>query len=310
MCWPSSHPPWPHGAPHTCFACTRPDPTEPYAADGDGNDEDRPGPPRRAAPSSFGSSRGPEWPQPRDSRASGGHRLAKSPNRDDVTEEPNLSLNLVNSSPPEGSLNPTSYPAQPTMTMPTGFVGSRVVLPDGQTDTVALRMPDNLGWKVDIDDGPKQAFKDDDLCPCTAEPGSPLPAAVSGPGALIWMRCANMDEVNHLLASSDPIEIKMRALASQEYLARTGDRCGAHQMLAVKPTGVSVDLAPGWLVSGVTQFPKAEHQRREGVESANRGRGRGCGPRQTGAPAPQQEQQGEAGERARGGRRGGRRGAK
>ena len=59
------------GAPHTCFACTRPDPTEPYAADGDGNDEDRPGPPRRAAPSSFGSSHGPEWPQPRDSRASG-----------------------------------------------------------------------------------------------------------------------------------------------------------------------------------------------------------------------------------------------
>ncbi len=196
------------------------------------------------------------------------------------------------------------------MTMPIGFVGSRVVLPDGQTDTVALRMPDNIGWKVDIDDGPKQAFKDDDLRPFTAEPGPPLPAAASGPGALIGMRCANMNEVNHLLVSSVPIEIEMRALASQEYLARMGDRCGASQMLAVKPTGVGVDLAPGWLVSEVTQYPKAEHQRRERVESANRGRGRGCGPRQTGAPAPQQEQQGEAGERARGGRRGGRRGAK
>ena len=123
-------------------------------------------------------------------------------------------------------------------------------------------------------------------------------------------RCANMDEVNHLLVSSDPIEIKMRTLASQEYLARTGDRCGANQMLAVKPPGVGVDLAPAWPVKEVTQYSKAEHQRRERVASANRGRGRGRGQNQAGAPAPQQEQQGEAGERARGGRRGGRRGAK
>ncbi len=123
-------------------------------------------------------------------------------------------------------------------------------------------------------------------------------------------RCANMGEVNNLLVSSDPIEIKMRTLASQEYLARTGDRCGANQMLAVKPTGVGVDLAPAWPVSEVTQYPKAEHQRRERVASSNRGRGRGRGQNQAGAPAPQQEQQGEAGERARGGRRGGRRGAK
>ncbi len=122
-------------------------------------------------------------------------------------------------------------------------------------------------------------------------------------------RCANMDEVNHLLVSSDPVEIKMRALASREYPARTGDRYGASQLLAVRPPGVGVDLAPGWLVSEVTQYSKAEHQRRERGESANRGRGRGRGLRQPGAPAPQQEQQGGTGERAHGGRRGGRRGA-
>ncbi len=129
-------------------------------------------------------------------------------------------------------------------------------------------------------------------------------------GGLCHCQGANMDEVNRLLVSFDPIEIQMRALASQEYLARTGDRYGASQLLAVKPPGVGVDLAPGWLVSEVTQYSKAEHQRRERGESANRGRGRGRGLRQSGAPAPQQEQQGEAGERARGGRRGFRRGAK
>ena len=109
--------------------------------------------------------------------------------------------------------------------------------------------------------------------------------------------------------SNDGIEIKLRRMAAEEYRARTGDLVGANRMLAVKAPGVGVDLAPGWLVSEVTQYSKVEHQRQERVKASGRGGRRGG--RAAGAyqqQAPQGEQAGGAGERGHGGRggRGGR----
>ncbi len=106
--------------------------------------------------------------------------------------------------------------------------------------------------------------------------------------------------------SNDGIEIKLRRMAAEEYRARTGDLVGANQMLAVKAPGVGVDLAPGWLVSEVTQYSKVEHQRQERVKASGRG-GRGAGQANQ-QQVPQGEQAGGAGERGHGGRggRGGR----
>ncbi len=105
--------------------------------------------------------------------------------------------------------------------------------------------------------------------------------------------------------SNDGIEIKLRRMAAEEYRARTGDLVGANQMLAAKAPGVGIDLAPGWLVSEVTQYSKVEHQRQERVKTSGRGGrrgGRGAG------QACQGEQASGASERGRGGRggRGGR----
>ncbi len=119
-------------------------------------------------------------------------------------------------------------------------------------------------------------------------------------------RCSSAAELNQLLVSNDGIEIKLRRMAAEEYRARTGDLVGANQMLAVKAPGVGVDLAPGWLVSEVTQYSKVEHQRQERVKASGRG-GRGAGQANQ-QQVPQGEQAGGAGERGRGGRggRGGR----
>ena len=110
--------------------------------------------------------------------------------------------------------------------------------------------------------------------------------------------------------SSDGIEIKLRRMAAEEYRARIGDLVGANQMLAVKAPGVGVDLAPGWLVSEVTQYSKVEHQRQERVKASGRGGRRGgrAAGQANQQQAPQGEQAGGAGERGRGGRggRGGR----
>ena len=85
-------------------------------------------------------------------------------------------------------------------------------------------------------------------------------------------------EVSNFLANDDFMEIDLRRLASEEYMARTGDQVGANQMLAVKAPGIGVDLAPSWLVREVTDYRRNDHQRRERVRAnsrpADRGRGR------------------------------------
>lgn len=44
--------------------------------------------------------------------------------------------------------------------------------------------------------------------------------------------------------------------------ARTGDRDAAISMLAIKPTNLSHDIAPSWLVSEVSVFSQSEFKRR------------------------------------------------
>ncbi len=74
------------------------------------------------------------------------------------------------------------------------------------------------------------------------------------------------------LASDDGIEIKMRRLAALVHLKRSGDMVSATRMLAIKPPGTAVDLAPTWLVEDATAYSKAEYQRSQRVKG---GRGRG-----------------------------------
>ena len=90
-------------------------------------------------------------------------------------------------------------------------------------------------------------------------------------------RCRDAQELTQLLATNDDIEIDMRVLAAEEYLARTGDQVGADQMLAIKAPGVGMDLAPEWLVNQVTTYSRNDHQRREHVASGIQLRGRGRG---------------------------------
>ncbi len=77
-----------------------------------------------------------------------------------------------------------------------------------------------------------------------------------------------------VLASVDSLEIKLRRLASYVHMQRTGDLTSAIRMLAIKPPGMSMDLAPEWLVDEATAFSKSEFQR---SQRASRGRGRGRG---------------------------------
>jgi hypothetical protein len=74
----------------------------------------------------------------------------------------------------------------------------------------------------------------------------------------------------HALATEDSLEISLRRLASYVYLRRSGDKSGALHMLAVKPPGSSVDIAPEWLVSSATTHSKVEYQREERVKTTNK----------------------------------------
>ena len=66
-----------------------------------------------------------------------------------------------------------------------------------------------------------------------------------------------------LIARSDTAEVALRRLASYVHEKRTGDRDAATSMLAIKPTNLSHDIAPAWLVSEASLFAQGEHKRRE-----------------------------------------------
>ena len=122
-------------------------------------------------------------------------------------------------------------------------------------------------------------------------------------------QCADAASLNMALATSDSLENKLRRLASEEYWRRTGDRTGANMILAIKAPGISMDLAPKWLIDDVTGYSKAEHQRNERVAAAKRnrrGRGDGRGMRYQPGGDGQDAEAGRGGGGGRGGRRGGR----
>ncbi|OLP95779.1 hypothetical protein AK812_SmicGene22019 [Symbiodinium microadriaticum] len=79
-----------------------------------------------------------------------------------------------------------------------------------------------------------------------------------------------------LIARSDTAEVALRRLASYVHEKRTGDRDAAVSMLAIKPTNLSHDIAPAWLVSEAALFAQGEHKRRERAK-AQRGDGKGSG---------------------------------
>ncbi|CAE7243914.1 unnamed protein product [Symbiodinium sp. CCMP2592] len=77
-----------------------------------------------------------------------------------------------------------------------------------------------------------------------------------------------------LIARSDTAEVALRRLASYVHEKRTGDRDAAVSMLAIKPTNLSHDIAPAWLVSEAALFAQSEHKRRERAK-AQRGDAKG-----------------------------------
>ena len=79
-----------------------------------------------------------------------------------------------------------------------------------------------------------------------------------------------------LIARSDTAEVALRRLASYVHEKRTGDRDAAVSMLAIKPTNLSHDIAPAWLVSEAALFAQSEHKRRERAK-AQRGDSKGSG---------------------------------
>ena len=101
----------------------------------------------------------------------------------------------------------------------------------------------------------------------------------------VWDRAAQIDfavaqcrtdqELMSRLATDDSLEMHLRRLASIKFRIRTGDKTAAAQMLALHAPGSSVDVAPAWLVSDVTQHSKTEHRRDERLASAHKRGGGG-----------------------------------
>ena len=93
------------------------------------------------------------------------------------------------------------------------------------------------------------------------------------------LRGRTQAEAMMLLAGEDHLEIKMRRMAAHVHFGRTNDPVSTAMMLAVRPPGAGCDIAPNWLVSEVTTYSKAEHQRWQRVTQRGRGRGPKGGPK-------------------------------
>ena len=99
----------------------------------------------------------------------------------------------------------------------------------------------------------------------------------------LWNVATNVDfavgrtqtaaELALLLATDDVIEIGMRRLSAHVYETRTGDSTGASAMLALRPPGLDVDVAPSWLVDEVTKHSKTEFDRAQRMRGRGGGRG-------------------------------------
>jgi len=68
-------------------------------------------------------------------------------------------------------------------------------------------------------------------------------------------------EVAATLVESDTAEIRLCRLSSWLHFKRTGDRIAAESLLAIKPPGSMMDIAPAWKVAEASLYSKFEHQR-------------------------------------------------
>ena len=66
-----------------------------------------------------------------------------------------------------------------------------------------------------------------------------------------------------MLGTDDGCEITLRRIAAYVHEKRTGDVDAANSMLAVKPAGSAVDIAPHWLVNEASTYSQSEFRRRE-----------------------------------------------
>ena len=113
----------------------------------------------------------------------------------------------------------------------------------------------------------------------------------------------NHTKALNLIATSDTAEVALRRLASYVHERRTGDRDAAISMLAIKPTNLSHDIAPSWLVSEASVFSQSEYKRRERAktqrgsgstqfQSSEKGKGRGKTKKKQGVSATKPATQG------------------
>ena len=98
----------------------------------------------------------------------------------------------------------------------------------------------------------------------------------------LWQSATEIDfEVDHtpiaqvpsMLAASDGMEIKLRRLAAFEHFWRTHDQSAMLRMLAIRPPGVSGDIAPAWMLKDAIDHSKCDYQQQQRVQGRGRGRG-------------------------------------
>ncbi len=98
----------------------------------------------------------------------------------------------------------------------------------------------------------------------------------------LWQSATEIDfEVDHtpiaqvpsMFAASDGMEIKLRRLAAFKHFWRTGDQSAMLRMLAIRPPGVSGDIAPAWMLKDAIDHSKCDYRQQQRVQGRGRGRG-------------------------------------
>ena len=114
--------------------------------------------------------------------------------------------------------------------------------------------------------------------------------------------CKSTQEVMQLLGSDDSTEIILRRIAAFVHEKRTGDTDAANSMLAVKPAGSGVDVAPDWLVAEASIYSREEHRRRDRARAGGKGGGGGGRGGDKGAKGKDPKGKGGRGGKDQGGR--------
>ena len=72
----------------------------------------------------------------------------------------------------------------------------------------------------------------------------------------------------HYLGESDAAEIALRQISSYIHEKRSGDTVAAMGMLAIKPSGAKVDIAPAWLIEEGAGLSQQEFKRRQRAKAS------------------------------------------